>query len=95
MIRGENLVHQLIRTGKLIDADDAVVQLQREGTVRVRERIAVGNVVVTVFRLLDATMRLENPAGTGKSFFFIDIEIQISQLPVFGNRIIGGETDSF
>ena len=31
MIRGENLVHQLIRTGKLIDADDAVVQLQREG----------------------------------------------------------------
>ena len=95
MIRGENLVHQLIRTGKLIDADDAVVQLQREGTVRVRERIAVGNVVVTVFRLLDAAMRLENPAGTGKSFFFIDIEIQISQLPVFGNRIIGDETDSF
>ena len=95
MIRGENLVHQLIRTGKLIDADDAVVQLQREGTVRVRERIAVGNVVVTVFRLLDAAMRLENPAGTGKSFLFIDIEIQISQLPVFGNRIIGGETDSF
>ena len=37
MIRGENLVHQLIRTGKLIDADDAVVQLQREGTVRVRD----------------------------------------------------------
>lgn len=95
MIRRENLVHQLIRTGKLIDADDAVVQLKREGTVRVRERIAVGNVVVTVFRLLDAAMRLENPAGTGKSFFFIDIEIQISQLPVFGNRIIGGETDSF
>lgn len=46
MIRRENLVHQLIRTGKLIDADDAVVQLKREGTVRVRERIAVGNVVV-------------------------------------------------
>lgn len=37
MIRGENLVHQLIRTGKLIDTDDAVVQLQREGTVRVRD----------------------------------------------------------
>ena len=71
------------------------MQLQREGTVRVRERIAVGNVVVTVFWLLDAAMRLENPAGTGKSFFFIDIEIQISQLPVSGNRIIGGETDSF
>ena len=46
------------------------------------------------FSLLRVAMSVKNPAGTGKSIFFGNIKIQISQLPIFGNGIIGGETDA-
>ena len=91
MIRGEDLIYQLVGTGKLIDANDTVMEFQGKGTAGFRKGKAVGNMMITVFRLLCVSIRLENTTGTGKSLFFENIKIQISQFSVFGNRIIGGE----
>ena len=70
------------------------MEFQRKGAASLGKSEAVGDMVIALLRLLRVAISVKNPAGTGKSFFFIDIEIQISQLPVFGNRIIGGETDA-
>jgi len=75
-----------IGPGKLINTDDAVMEFQRKGAASLGKSEAVGDMVIALLRLLRVAMSVKNPAGTGKSIFFGNIKIQISQLPIFGGR---------
>lgn len=69
------------------------MEFQRKGAASLGKSEAVGDMVIALLRLLRVAMSVKNPAGTEKASFG-NIKIQISQLPIFGNGIIGGETDA-
>ena len=90
-----DLLHGLIGGGVLIHPDYPVMKFQKEASAGFWKGITIGEMVVTEFFFLPITMRLQEGFCFSQVFRFIDVEIQITEFPVFRNRVAGSQTDAF
>ena len=78
----------------LVNAYYAIVKLKGKASSCSWKGVTVGYMVITEFMLISVAIFLKKLLGCGQIAGFWKIEVKISQLSVFRNRIIICQTDS-